>query len=33
MIPRLIEVGPSLFSTAEWAARREKMMFSKAKHR
>ena len=25
MIPRLIEVGPGLFSTAEWAARREKM--------
>jgi hypothetical protein len=33
MIPRLIEVGPSLFSTAEWAIRREKMTFSKAKHR
>ncbi len=23
MIPRLIEIGPGLFSTAEWAARRE----------
>ena len=25
MLPRLIEVGPGLFSTAEWAARREKL--------
>jgi hypothetical protein len=25
MIPRLIEIGPELFSTAEWAARRERM--------
>src|SRR3984957_16947832 len=25
MIPRLIEIGPGLFSTAEWAARRERM--------
>ena len=33
MIPRLIEIGPSLFSTTEWAARRKKMMTSSAKHR
>jgi hypothetical protein len=25
MIPRLIEIGPGLFSTAEWAVRRERM--------
>jgi hypothetical protein len=25
MLPRLIEIGPGLFSTAEWAARREKL--------
>jgi hypothetical protein len=25
MIPRLIEIGPGLFSTTEWAARRERM--------
>jgi hypothetical protein len=25
MIPRLIEIGPGMFSTAEWAARRERM--------
>jgi len=25
MIPRLIEIGPGLFSTAEWAARRDKI--------
>ena len=25
MLPRLIEVGPGLFTTAEWAARREKL--------
>src|ERR1700689_4614256 len=33
MIPRLIEIGPQLFSTTEWAARREKMMPSKGKNR
>jgi hypothetical protein len=33
MIPRLIEIGPQLFSTTEWAARREKMMPSKARSR
>jgi hypothetical protein len=33
MIPRLIEIGPDLFSTPEWAARREKMITSKAKSR
>jgi len=33
MIPRLIEIGPSLFSSTEWAARRKKMMTSSAKHR
>jgi hypothetical protein len=25
MLPRLIEIGPALFPTAEWAARREKL--------
>jgi Recombinase len=25
MIPRLIEIGPGLFSTTEWAARRDRM--------
>ena len=25
MIPRLIEIGPGLFSTAEWAARRDRL--------
>ncbi len=25
MIPRLIEIGPGLFSTAEWAARRDRV--------
>jgi hypothetical protein len=25
MLPRLIEIGPDLFSSAEWAARREKL--------
>ena len=25
MLPRLIEIGPGLFSTAEWARRREKL--------
>ena len=25
MVPRLIEIGPDLFSTAEWIARREKL--------
>jgi hypothetical protein len=25
MIPRLIEIGPGLFSTAEWASRRERL--------
>jgi hypothetical protein len=25
MLPRLIEVGPGLFSTAEWTARRQKL--------
>ena len=25
MLPRLIEIGPDLFSTAEWAVRREKL--------
>lgn len=25
MLPRLIEIGPGLFSTAEWAARRQKL--------
>jgi Recombinase len=25
MLPRLIEIGPGLFSTTEWAARREKL--------
>ena len=25
MLPRLIEIGPGLFSTAEWTARREKL--------
>jgi hypothetical protein len=33
MIPRLIEIGPGLFSTAEWAARREKLFPQKAKAR
>jgi hypothetical protein len=28
MIPRLIEIGPGLFSTAEWAARRDKIRIS-----
>ena len=28
MIPRLIEIGPGLFSTAEWAARRDKIRMS-----
>src|ERR1700727_2686143 len=28
MIPRLIEIGPGLFSTAEWAVRRERMKMS-----
>ncbi|HTZ59164.1 MAG TPA: recombinase family protein [Acidobacteriaceae bacterium] len=31
MIPRLIEIGPGLFSTADWAARREKLFPSKPK--
>ena len=26
MLPRLIEIGPDLFSTAEWAGRREKLL-------
>jgi hypothetical protein len=25
MLPRLIEIGPGLFSSTEWAARREKL--------
>ncbi len=25
MLPRLIEIGPGLFSTEEWAARRQKL--------
>jgi hypothetical protein len=33
MIPRLIEIGPGLFSTADWAARREKLFPSKPKAR
>jgi hypothetical protein len=33
MIPRLIEIGPGLFSTAEWAARREKLFPQKSKAR
>jgi hypothetical protein len=33
MIPRLIEIGPGLFSTADWAARREKLFPAKAKPR
>jgi hypothetical protein len=30
MVPRLIEIGPGLFSSADWALRREKL-FPKAK--
>ena len=33
MIPRLIEIGPGLFSTAEWAARRAKLFPARAKSR
>ncbi|MGC2403410.1 MAG: recombinase family protein [Acidobacteriaceae bacterium] len=33
MVPRLIEIGPGLFSTADWAARREKLFPTKAKPR
>src|SRR5580704_9556736 len=33
MIPRLIEIGPGLFSTAEWTARREKLFPSKQRLR
>jgi hypothetical protein len=33
MIPRLIEVGPELFSTADWAARRQKLFSPKANAR
>jgi hypothetical protein len=33
MIPRLIEIGPDLFSTADWAARREKLFPSRGKAR
>jgi hypothetical protein len=31
MLPRLIEIGPGLFSTEEWTARREKLGKSKAR--
>ena len=31
MIPRLIEIGPSLFPTAEWAARRERLKWPAAR--
>ncbi len=33
MIPRLIEIGPGLFSTAEWTARREKLFPSRQRLR
>jgi hypothetical protein len=33
MIPRLIEIGPSLFSTDEWTARRAKLFPTRAKTR
>jgi recombinase len=31
MLPRLIEIGPGLFSTEEWTARREKLGKPKAR--
>jgi hypothetical protein len=31
MLPRLIEIGPGLFSTEEWSARREKLGKSKVR--
>lgn len=33
MVPRLIEIGPELFSTADWAARREKLFPTKPRVR
>jgi hypothetical protein len=33
MIPRLIEVGPDLFSSAEWTARRAKLFPARSKSR
>jgi hypothetical protein len=33
MVPRLIEVGPDLFSSAEWTARRAKLFPTRSKSR